>query len=203
MNLRGFSTGFRPPPGTFLLVSGGRCPTAGEAERLIKRVAIQSPPPRLHCFLGKRNVFESEAILGALEKHGFKPTFSPGGGGRLGEEEIFHLANFLDVLRTNYEFDEPRRDYYRRWRDELLITGHSDRQPDEMRPRRAALPLPVRLSRLLTPFRRNGAIARGNSRRIANTQNLLPGTQGRCPVRSQPRTARIRRLAEHAHVFAA
>jgi polysaccharide pyruvyl transferase WcaK-like protein len=141
-----------------LVAQGGKCPTAGEVEHHLQHVALQSPPPRIHCFLGKRNVFESEAILGVLEKRGFNPTFSPGVGRRLNEEEIFHLANFLDVLRTNYEFDQQRQDYYRQWRDELLSAGRSDRQPDELALRRAALPLRVRFSRLFAPLRQNGTI---------------------------------------------
>jgi polysaccharide pyruvyl transferase WcaK-like protein len=142
----------------FLAAQGGKCPTAGEVEHRLQHVALQSPPLRVHCFLGKRNVFESEAILGVLEKRGFNPTFSPGVGRRLNEEEIFHLANFLDVLRTNYEFDQPRQDYYRQWRDELLSAGRSDRQPDELALRRALLPLPVRFSRLFAPLRKNGTL---------------------------------------------
>ena len=142
-----------------MAIQGRKCPTVSEVERLLQQVALRSSPPRIHCFLGKRNVFESETILGALEKRGFSPTFSPGVGRPLNEEEIFHLANFLDVLRTNYEFDSQRQDYYRQWRDELLSSGRSDRQPDELGLRRAALPLPARLSKLFAPLRKNGTVA--------------------------------------------
>jgi polysaccharide pyruvyl transferase WcaK-like protein len=161
VTFKSFFESCRPPKGTFLVVQGGKCPTAGEVEHLLQRVPLQSPPPRIHCFLGKRNVFESEAILGVLEKGGFNRTFSPGAGRRLNEEEIFHLANFLDVLRTNYESDQQRQDYYRRWRDELLSAGRSDRQPDELTLRHAALP--IRLSKFLAPLRKNGTVAEANS----------------------------------------
>lgn len=156
MPLKLLPTGLCPPPGTFLLARGRRCPTFGEAERLIERVVLASPRPRIHCFLGKRNAFQSEAILGGLEKHGFKPTFSPGAGGRLSEEEIFHLANFLDVLRMNYESDQQRQDYYRRWRDDLLTAGYCDRQPDDMIPSRRTPSWSARIPEWFAGFRHNG-----------------------------------------------
>ncbi len=163
VKFKNFFGSCQPDNGMLVATPGRKCPTVGEVEHLLQRIAIQSPPPRVHCFLGKRNIFESEAILGVLERRGFNPTFSPGSGGRLNEEEIFHLANFLDVLRTNYEFDQQRQDYYRNWRDELLSAGRSDRQPDESGLRNTAIPLPVRLSRLFAPLRRNGTIAEAHA----------------------------------------
>ena len=163
VKFKSFFESCRAPKDVLLVAQRRKCPTAVEVQRLLQRLALQSPPPaRIHCFLGRRNVFESEAILGLLEKRGFRPTFSPGVGRRLNDEEIFHLANFLDVLRTNYEFDQQRQDYYRQWRDELLSVGWSDRQPDELGLSYAALPLPARLSKLFTPLRRNGTAAETN-----------------------------------------
>jgi polysaccharide pyruvyl transferase WcaK-like protein len=108
------------------------CATTTQADRLIKRVASRSARPHIHCFLGKRNIYQSEAILGMLQKHGFSVTFSPGIGGRLDEQEIFHLCDFLDVVRMNFETDSARRHFYLHWRDELLANGRRDRRPGDV-----------------------------------------------------------------------
>ena len=158
MNLTDLLKRLRPSPGVLQLVRGRRCVTAQEAGRLIRRMAAQRSRPRIHCYLGKRNVFESEEILAMLEKNGFPATFSPGRGEPLSQDEIFHLANFLDVLRINYERDNPRRAFYRSWRDELLATGRRDYRPGDVilqNPKRAASAGMV--SKRLLFFRRNGA----------------------------------------------
>lgn len=158
MNLTDLLKRLRPSPGVLQFVRGGRCVTAQEAGRLIRRMAAQRSRPRIHCYLGKRNVFESEEILEMLERDGFPATFSPGRGERLNEDEIFHLANFLDVLRMHYERDNPRRAFYRSWRDELLTTGRRDRRAGDVilqNPKRAASAGMV--SKRLFFFRRNGA----------------------------------------------
>jgi polysaccharide pyruvyl transferase WcaK-like protein len=122
----------RRPSSVLTLLQGGRCATILQAERFIKRAATRLSRPRIHCFLGQGNVFQSEAILGILQKHGFRATFSPGIGGRLDDEEIFHLCNFLDVVRANFETDDARRHFYLRWRDDLLATGRRDRRAGDI-----------------------------------------------------------------------
>lgn len=132
MNLIDVLKRLRRPSGVFQLLPGGICATTTQVDRLIRRVATRSARPHIHCFLGKRNIFQSEAILGILQKHGFTATFSPGISRRLDEEEIFHLCNFLDVVRINFETDNARRLFYVRWRDELLATGQRDRRPGDV-----------------------------------------------------------------------
>jgi polysaccharide pyruvyl transferase WcaK-like protein len=133
----------RRPPSMLKLLPGGRCPTTVQVSHFMKRVANRSPRPRIHCLLGDRNVFQCEAIHAVILRYGFTVTFSPGIGRRLDEEEIFHLCNFLDVIRANFETDDARRDFYLRWRDELLATGRRDRRAgdvtlqDQKRPRAA------------------------------------------------------------------
>jgi polysaccharide pyruvyl transferase WcaK-like protein len=116
----------RRPRSVLKLLPRGRCPTTVQVSHFMKRVANLSPRPRVHCFLGDRNVFQGEAIHAVVLSYGFTVTFSPGIGRHLDEEEIFHLCNFLDVLRANFETDDARRHFYLRWRDDLLATGRRD-----------------------------------------------------------------------------
>ena len=156
MNLGRLFKGSVRPTRVFQLARGGKCVTAVEAERLIQSAAAQRSRPRLHCFLGKRNVFQSEAILEVLERQGFLPAFSPGDGDRLNQDEVFHLANFLDVLRVNNESDQHRRTFYRRWRDELLTVGQRRRHSDDLSLWKPDLsPAEGKTSRLFSFFKRD------------------------------------------------
>jgi polysaccharide pyruvyl transferase WcaK-like protein len=143
------------PRRVFQLARARRCATVPEVEHLIQSAAAQRSRPRIDCFLGKRNAFQSEAILEILKASGFSPAFSPGVGRALNEDEIFHLANFLDVLRLNYESDEQRREFYRIWRDQLVATGPRD-QYSHLRglPNLEVSPISKR-SKLLSLFKRN------------------------------------------------
>lgn len=128
--------------GVFALLAGGQCALLAEARGELPGLRAVSPSRRVHCFLGKRNVFESELLLDLFQTNGFRVTFSPGEGAALDAEEIFHLANFLDGIRAHYERDDARRKFYRRWRDELLSAGRSDPRPADVTLPRARRPLP-------------------------------------------------------------
>lgn len=101
----------------------GRCATVIEIKRLTESLAKQSPPPHLHCFIGKRNVFDCEAILGLLEEGQLSFSFSPSNGPRLNQEEIYHLVAFLEILIHENKTAEVRRKFYREWQRDLLTTG--------------------------------------------------------------------------------
>ncbi len=105
----------------FFLV--GRCATVIEIKRLTESLAKQSPSPHLHCFIGKRNVFDCEAILGLLEEGQLSFSFSPSNGPRLNQEEIYHLVAFLEILIHENKTAEVRRKFYREWQRDLLTTG--------------------------------------------------------------------------------
>ena len=122
MNLASLFKRPQKPRRVFPLARGRRCALISEVERLLQSAAAQRSRPKIDCFLGKRNVFQSEAILEVLKASGFSPAFSPGVGRALNEDEIFHLANFLDLLRLNYEDDEQRRAFYLSWRERLVAS---------------------------------------------------------------------------------
>ena len=100
-----------------------RCATVIEIKGLTESLAKQSPSPHLHCFIGKRNVFDREAILGLLEEGQLSFSFSPGNGPRLNQEEIYHLVAFLEILIHENKTAEVRRRFYREWQRDLLTTG--------------------------------------------------------------------------------
>ncbi len=105
------------------ILPGYRCATVIEIRALTESLRKQSPSPHLHCFLGKRNVFECEAILETLEEGQLSFSFSPGKGPRLHEEEIYHLVAFLEVPINDHKTAEVRRRFYREWQRDLLTTG--------------------------------------------------------------------------------
>jgi polysaccharide pyruvyl transferase WcaK-like protein len=109
--------------GVVELLPGGQCALLSEAHTRLAALQKSSSPPRIHCYLGTRNVFESEQMLALFKKLGLQVTFSPGTGTALDPEQRFHLANFLDGVRARYESDVTRNRFYRRWRDEALSTG--------------------------------------------------------------------------------
>jgi polysaccharide pyruvyl transferase WcaK-like protein len=109
--------------GVVELLPGGQCALLSEARARLAALQKSPHPPRIHCYLGAHNVFESEQMLALFEEQGLQATFSPGTGSALDPEQRFHLANFLDGVRARYESDITRNRFYRRWRDEVLSTG--------------------------------------------------------------------------------
>jgi polysaccharide pyruvyl transferase WcaK-like protein len=105
------------------ILSGRRCATVIEIKRLTESLAKQSPSAHFHCFIGKRNVFDCEAILGLLEEGQLSFSFSPSDGPRLNQEEIYHLVAFLETLIHESKTAEIRRNFYRKWQRDLLTTG--------------------------------------------------------------------------------
>jgi len=100
------------------LSPGGYCLTAAEIKKKVRRVALILPN-RLHCYIGKRNVFESEEIYEILRETGLPVTFSAGKG-VLTEDELFHLVNFVDGLHRNEESSRAAKAFYWQWRNDLL-----------------------------------------------------------------------------------
>ncbi len=168
--------------GVVELLAGGRCALMAEACAQLPALRALSPRPRVHCFLGARNVFESEQLLALLETNGFLVTFSPGESLAIEAEGRFHLANFLDGVRARYETDTARRKFYRRWRDEVLSTGLASYDPAHVTLPRARRPLPaVRgwLRQLFQPgpIRQESArIAQANAAALAATLARPPNT---------------------------
>ncbi len=105
------------------ILPGRRCATVVQLKRLIESLAKQSPSPHFHCFIGKGNIFECEAILAHLEQAQLSFSFSPGSGPRLIQEEIYHLVAFLENPINDYRNAEVRRRFYREWQRDLLKTG--------------------------------------------------------------------------------
>jgi polysaccharide pyruvyl transferase WcaK-like protein len=108
---------------TVHILPGRRCATVAEFKRLTESLPEQSPSPHLHGFIGKRNVFDCEAILGLLEERQLSFSFSPGDGPRLSQEEIYHLVAFLEIPIHDHNTAEVRRRFYREWQRDLLTTG--------------------------------------------------------------------------------
>jgi polysaccharide pyruvyl transferase WcaK-like protein len=108
------------------ILPGRRCATVAEVKRLTESLTKQSPSPHLHCFIGKANVFDCEAILGLLEQGQLSFSFSPGNGPRLNQEEIYHLVAFLEIPIHDHKTSEVRRRFYREWQRDLLTAGCRD-----------------------------------------------------------------------------
>ena len=108
------------------ILPGRRCATVAEVKRLTESLTKQSPSPHLHCFIGKGNVFDCEAILGLLEQGQLSFSFSPGNGPRLNQEEIYHLVAFLEIPIHDHKTSEVRRRFYREWQRDLLTAGCRD-----------------------------------------------------------------------------
>jgi polysaccharide pyruvyl transferase WcaK-like protein len=105
---------------------GGKCMSAAEIAKKAKRFSFRLAN-RLHCYIGKSNVFECEPILEVLQQTGLPVTFSPGKGGKekaLNEEEVFHLVNFVDALRRRPGIDDTEAGFYWRWKRDLLRGKH-------------------------------------------------------------------------------
>src|SRR5258708_955680 len=128
--------------GVVELLPGGQCALLSEARVQLAASQKSSPPPRTHCYLGTRNIFESEQLLALFEAQGLHATFSPGTSASLDPEQRFHLANFLDGVRARYETDVTRKRFYRRWRDEALSTGLAAYDPAHVSLPRAPRQLP-------------------------------------------------------------
>jgi polysaccharide pyruvyl transferase WcaK-like protein len=171
--------------GVVELLPGGQCVLVAEAHAQLPTLQASSAPLRIHCYLGARNVFESEQLHALLETKGIRVTFSPGESPALDHEERFHLANFLDGVRARYETDNARRKFYRRWRDDVLGTGHAAYDPAHVTLPRARRSLPaVRgwLQQLFQP----GAVQQEVTRIAdANTTALL------APRTNPPSTGRL------------
>jgi len=117
------------------LSSGGNCLTAAEIKKKVRRRALLIPN-RLHCYIGKRNVFESEEICEILRATGLPVTFSPGKG-ILDDEELFHLVNFVDGLHRSPESSRAEKAFYWQWRNDVLNGKRRKYRPtdvDELAP---------------------------------------------------------------------
>ena len=165
----------------FQLARGRRCATVPEVERLIQSAAAQRSRPQIDCFLGKRNIFQSEAILEILKASGFSPAFSPGVGGALKEDEIFHLANFLDVLRFNYEGDEERKAFYRSWRDQLVVTEPRNHYSYLRNLSNLRASPTSKMSKLLSLFKRNDLSQPAGSQDSPTLMAFLQGRSTEAP----------------------
>lgn len=107
-----------------LLLPEAKGASLQEIDRLTAPLIGQSPRPRVHWFVGKENVYDSEVIMELLEQRELSHTFSPALGARLDQDEIYHLVAFLESAVYDHQAGAERHVFYRQWQRDLLATGH-------------------------------------------------------------------------------
>jgi len=118
-----FSGRLKDEHGIVQILPEGQCASAAQVAELTAAFPQKSPSPRVHCFIGKQNVYDSEIIMELLEQRELAFSFSPGKGARLNEDEIYHLVCFLEIAIYDHQAGEKRQIFYRQWQRDLLSTG--------------------------------------------------------------------------------